>query len=154
MKLNLTCILLVAWISLGLSSMNLSYADESAGKSVEPAKVEAAEPLANVKVSGIGLVLTQDENSKKIIAKNTAPDSPASKMDIQPGDELVEIDGVKTSNSSLSDCGNKIRGKSGTKVTLTFLRGTQKLKFTIERGEFTIPLTHGACSPKKKTYNL
>lgn len=152
MKLNLTCILLVTAVSCGFSSMNLSFADESTGKRAAPA--EAAEPLTNVKVSGIGLVLVQDEGSKKIIAKNTAPDSPASKIDIQPGDQLIEIDGVSTTNSSLSACGNKIRGKSGTKVTLTFLRGTQKLKFTIERGQFTIPLTHGVCSPKKKTYNL
>ena len=46
-------------------------------------------------------------------------DSPAFKAGILVGDRIVKIDGETTENMSIRDAVKKLRGKLGTKITLT-----------------------------------
>jgi len=63
-------------------------------------------------------------------------DTPAWKAGLKAGDKIVKIDGEPTSEMSLMEAVNKMRGPKGTKVTLTIMReGWKKPKdFTITRG--------------------
>jgi carboxyl-terminal processing protease len=82
---------------------------------------------------GLGIEITM-ENHKLIIV---APieDTPAWKAGLKPGDIIIEIDGEPTDKMSLMEAVKKMRGKPGTKVTLTIWRkGLEKpFKVTITR---------------------
>ncbi|WP_029523262.1 S41 family peptidase [Persephonella sp. KM09-Lau-8] len=82
---------------------------------------------------GLGIEITM-ENHKLIIV---APieDTPAWRAGLKPGDIIIEIDGEPTDKMTLLQAVKKMRGKPGTKVTLTIWRkGVEKpFKVTITR---------------------
>ncbi|NPA16804.1 S41 family peptidase [Persephonella sp.] len=82
---------------------------------------------------GLGIEITM-ENHKLIIV---APieDTPAWRAGLKPGDIIVEIDGKPTDKMTLMQAVKLMRGKPGTKVTLTIWRkGVDKpFKVTITR---------------------
>jgi len=63
--------------------------------------------------------------------------SPAEKAGLQPGDIVTAVDGTSVSGSTLNDEVSKVRGRSGTKVTLTIKRGDRTFDVTITRAEIT-----------------
>ena len=52
---------------------------------------------------------------------------------MQPGDIILEVDGVPFSGEQSSEAASNIRGKEGTSVELTYMRGGEKAKVTIVR---------------------
>ncbi|WP_457621450.1 S41 family peptidase [Persephonella sp.] len=82
---------------------------------------------------GLGIEITM-ENHKLIIV---APieDTPAWKAGLKAGDIIIEIDGEPTDKMTLMQAVKKMRGKPGTKITLTIWRkGVEKpFKVTITR---------------------
>jgi carboxyl-terminal processing protease len=50
--------------------------------------------------------------------------SPSEKAGIKAGDKIVAVDGAKLDGLSVDDARNKIRGKKGTEVVLSVVRGT------------------------------
>ncbi|NPA54131.1 MAG: S41 family peptidase [Aquificae bacterium] len=82
---------------------------------------------------GLGIEITM-ENHKLIIV---APieDTPAWKAGLKPGDIIIEINGEPTDKMTLMEAVKKMRGKPGTKITLTIWRkGEEKpFKVTITR---------------------
>jgi carboxyl-terminal processing protease len=63
--------------------------------------------------------------------------SPAEKAGLQPGDLVTAVDGTSVNGSSINDEITKVRGKTGTTVTLTIKRATQAFDVTITRQEIT-----------------
>jgi carboxyl-terminal processing protease len=93
----------------------------------------------NNSFSGIGAELSQDADGNISII---APISgfPAEKAGLKAKDIIVSINGESTSGMSVDTAVSKIRGKSGTKVTLQIVRGgSQQLSFTITRQNIQIP---------------
>ncbi len=82
---------------------------------------------------GLGIEITM-ENHKLIIV---APieDTPAWKAGLKPGDVIIEINGEPTDKMTLMEAVKKMRGKPGTKITITVWRkGVEKpFKVTITR---------------------
>jgi len=73
---------------------------------------------------GIGTELSMEDCILTVITP--LEDSPAFRAGILAGDRILEIDGVSTEGLSMTECGKRIRGVPGTKVTLTILhRGAQ-----------------------------
>ncbi|MER3407142.1 MAG: peptidase S41, partial [Patescibacteria group bacterium] len=68
--------------------------------------------------------------------------TPAEKAGIKPGDRILKINGENTENMSLDEAVSKIRGKPGTKVTLTIFRDEwiEPKEFEITRTIINIPL--------------
>jgi carboxyl-terminal processing protease len=58
-------------------------------------------------------------------------DTPAAKAGLKPGDFIAAIDGVSIQGLGLTDAIDKMRGPSGSKVTLTVLRTGQKKPFDV-----------------------
>ena len=61
-------------------------------------------------------------------------DSPAQKADIEVGDVITEIDSKSVIGLTLDDISSLIKGKAGSKVKLTLLRGEEILEKTVTRG--------------------
>jgi carboxyl-terminal processing protease len=89
--------------------------------------------------SGIGAQLGQDDSGQLQVV-SPIDGFPASKAGLRPKDIVVSIDGKNTTDMSVDEAVNKIRGPKGTKVTLRVLRDkTQDLSFTITREDIKIP---------------
>lgn len=76
---------------------------------------------------GTGIVIQVDDQSKYITVSNVVPGGPADKSGIQQDDLITAIDGVSTKGMSLNTASSHLRGKEGTKVTLTIVRDTKPL---------------------------
>ena len=71
-------------------------------------------------------------------------DTPAKKAGLVAGDKILKIDGKSTEGLSVEKAVSKIRGETGTKVTLTILRNGDNIKakdIEIERAVIKIPIT-------------
>ena len=69
---------------------------------------------------GLGIEITIKDDLLTIISP--LDDTPAYKAGLQAGDRIVKIDGELTREITLIEAVKKLRGKAGTKVTLTILR--------------------------------
>ena len=82
---------------------------------------------------GLGIEVTMENGFVKVIAP--IDDTPAQRAGIKAGDLIVRIDDKPVKGMTLQEAVGLMRGKPGTKVTLTILReGEEKpLKITITR---------------------
>ncbi|ADC89717.1 carboxyl-terminal protease [Thermocrinis albus DSM 14484] len=82
---------------------------------------------------GVGIEIGMEKGRPTVISPIEG--TPAYRAGIRPGDIILEINGEDTSNMTLMDVVQRIRGKPGTKVTLTILRkGADKpIKVELER---------------------
>jgi carboxyl-terminal processing protease len=71
---------------------------------------------------GTGIVIQIDDTTKYIGVSNVVPDGPAEKAGIQQDDLITMIDGVSTKNLTIQQASAKLRGKEGTRVSLTITR--------------------------------
>lgn len=84
--------------------------------------------------SGVGVEIMQADNGYAIIT-NVIKDSPAEAAGVQQGDYIVGINGESVSGETTADISKKVKGETGTKVTLNILReGAENLlEFELER---------------------
>jgi len=82
---------------------------------------------------GLGLSVTQENGAVKVIAPTE--DTPAQRAGIKSGDFITHLDGKFIVGGSLDEAIQQMRGKPGTKITLTVIRpGADKpLQFTLVR---------------------
>lgn len=76
--------------------------------------------LSTKAVAGIGLFLM--ENHNHIFVKSVVDHSPAQKLNVQKGDELIQIDGVLVRDLSFEEVVAALRGAPNTKVKLAILK--------------------------------
>ena len=82
---------------------------------------------------GLGIEITNRSGVLTVVSP--IEDTPAAKAGIQPGDQIIKIDGELTKDMSLVDAVKKMRGPRGSKVTITVKREnvSQFLDFTLTR---------------------
>ena len=73
-------------------------------------------------LSGVGIQLSLDKETKELVVVSPIDGSPASRAGVQPKDVIVSIDGRSTKGMSTEDAVRLIRGKEGTTVTLVLRR--------------------------------
>jgi len=89
--------------------------------------------------SGIGAELGQDKD-KNLIVVSPIAGTPAEKAGVKPQDIIAEIDGKTTTGLSIDEAVTKIRGKKGTNVKLTLVRGGEKaIELEITRDDIKVP---------------
>jgi carboxyl-terminal processing protease len=103
---------------------------------------------------GTGIVIQVDDKSKFIGVENVVPDGPADKAGIQQDDVITTIDGNSTKGMSLNAASGKLRGKEGTRVTLTVSRDGSSLgsPVTITRAKIHQLSVYGKMLPGKIGY--
>jgi carboxyl-terminal processing protease len=76
---------------------------------------------------GTGIVIQQDDASKYIAVSDVVPDGPADKAGVQQDDLIIAIDGQSTKGWTVDRASAHLRGKEGTKVSITFQRDGKPL---------------------------
>ncbi len=69
---------------------------------------------------GVGLTVSLEDGAVKVIAPQE--DTPADRAGIKPGDYITHIDGKLTFGGTLDEAVSLMRGKPGTKLSLTLVR--------------------------------
>jgi carboxyl-terminal processing protease len=87
---------------------------------------------------GVGIQISQDEKTKKIVVIAPIEGGPAAAAGILAQDVLVQIDGKSTQGMDVNEAVNLIRGAANSPVTLTLQRGDRQLIFNLIRQEITI----------------
>jgi len=87
---------------------------------------------------GIGAYLT--ERDGMVIIAAPIDGAPADRAGIRPGDRILSVDGVDTRSDSVTQLQSKVRGPSGTSVTLEVLHEDGVIEtIRIERATIDIP---------------
>ncbi|MFM7087350.1 MAG: S41 family peptidase [Cyanobium sp.] len=84
-------------------------------------------------LSGVGIQLSLDKDTKELVVIAPIEGSPASRAGVQPKDVIVSIDGASTKGMSTEDAVRLIRGKAGTSVKLVLRRKGQDLDVPLTR---------------------
>jgi carboxyl-terminal processing protease len=98
-----------------------------------PKQYESFRQETEGEFGGVGIEIGMEKGRPVVISPIEG--TPAFRAGIKPGDVILEINGEDTSNMSLMDVVQRIRGKVGTKVELTIYRkGMEKpMKIELER---------------------
>ena len=88
--------------------------------------------------AGIGVTITmENENSEYVLVMKASEDSPAYKSGIRTGDYIIKADGVDLKGKNTSEVSSVIKGKPGTDVKITVLRGLDEKEFTVTRAKIS-----------------
>ena len=95
--------------------------------------------LENVNGSfvGIGISVEWSNNQFKIV--DVIKDSPADESKIEINDYIIKVNENDVSGLSLEELSNLIKGKVGTKVSLTLLRGEDVVNVIVTRDNVAVP---------------
>ena len=89
-------------------------------------------------LTGVGIQLTQDEETKKLVVISPIEDTPAFQAGILAKDVITKIDGKSTEGMDTTQAVNLIRGPINSQVTLTILRGNKEIDFKLKRAKIEI----------------
>ncbi|MDE5105781.1 MAG: PDZ domain-containing protein, partial [Trichodesmium sp. St17_bin3_1_1] len=73
-------------------------------------------------LTGVGVEISLDYQTGELIVISPLENSPAETAGIQTGDRIVKIDGHPTTEFSLDQAANRMRGNVGSSVVLTILK--------------------------------
>lgn len=81
--------------------------------------------------TGIGITMEADDSGYIVVVAPT-DGTPADKAGIRTGDRILAVDGKEYTAENMDLAASAIRGKAGTKVSLTILRASDGKKTTME----------------------
>jgi carboxyl-terminal processing protease len=87
---------------------------------LEPDSYKEMQVETSGKFGGLGIEITLKDDVLTVVAPIEG--TPAYRSGLQPGDRIVKIDGLVTKDMSLPDAVKRMRGKPGTKVTVSIAR--------------------------------
>ncbi len=87
---------------------------------------------------GVGIEISSEKGTVKVIAP--LDDTPAKKAGIKAGDYIIAVDGTPVVDMPINDIVKMIRGKPGTKVTLTVInkKETKPRELTMTRAKINL----------------
>lgn len=103
-----------------------------------PEEYAAFDRASEGEFDGIGITVQEREDGYITIV-SPIKDTPGDRAGLQSGDIIQKIDGVDVSEETLQESVNRMLGEKGTEVTLTILRDTDVLEFTITRDRILVP---------------
>ena len=86
---------------------------------------------------GIGATIKIKED--QVIVSELYKNSPASKSKLQPGDQIIDIDGIKLKGKTLEEVGNLLKGAAGSQTLLRIKRKGNTIEKKIVREDIQIP---------------
>ncbi|GAB1544125.1 S41 family peptidase [Scytonema sp. NUACC21] len=107
---------------------------------MDPKQYEALTSQTSGEVSGIGIRMELNEQTKRLTVIEAIENSPALKAGIKAGDWIIAIDGKSTEQMKVEDASKLIRGKSGTMLSLRLGReGQQAFDVKLTRATIEVP---------------
>jgi carboxyl-terminal processing protease len=85
------------------------------------------------------------------VAQAPIEGSPAAKSGMKTDDVILKVDGVETKGKTLTQVVSKIRGKKGTTVRLSILRGKETFELKITRDTIPVATVNGTIDKKNPT---
>ena len=111
----------------------LGSLDDPYTRFLDPREFKEMQIDTSGELSGVGIQLSLDKETKNLVVVSPIEGSPASRAGVQPKDVIVAIDGKSTKGMSTEDAVKLIRGQAGTTVTLTLKRKAQTLEVPLTR---------------------
>jgi carboxyl-terminal processing protease len=105
---------------------------------MDPEEFKNMQVETSGELTGVGIQIAQDEETKKLVVISPMEDTPAFKAGILAKDFITKIDGKSTEGMDVNDAVKLIRGKEGTSVTLTIQRGNQEIDYPLTRARIEI----------------
>jgi C-terminal processing protease CtpA/Prc len=85
-------------------------------------------------MGSIGAMLTKNHTDGKVIVRQVPRDMEAAQAGLEPGDEILFIDGRDARAMTADEVHQELVGPVGTTLRLTILRGETVLRLTVRRG--------------------
>jgi carboxyl-terminal processing protease len=106
---------------------------------MRPAETRMSREQLSGEYEGIGVWVDQPDGRLTIISPMRG--SPAEEAGLQPGDVVLEVDGVSTEDMPMEEAVRRVRGPEGTSVALTIEREGEDelLEITVERAKIELP---------------
>jgi len=104
------------------SSNNINSLKNEPGKLTESELREIANRKIEKYITGIGISFKIDEKTKIPTIANIFDNSPAALGNLKVGDQIVEVNGISTSNMSARDVNKLMRGDANTIISLRIRR--------------------------------
>ena len=103
------------------------------------------------KFSGIGLNVAESKRGLRVA--RVFEGTPARRAGIEVGDQIIAVDGKSIAGISSTAAASQIKGKPGTKVTITVLDGQtgEERELEVERAEVRIPAVKSSMKRKGDT---
>jgi carboxyl-terminal processing protease len=117
---------------------------------LEPEDQAELDQLIGGTIVGIGVWLQEERRGLRVTS--VIPDTPAERAGLEPGDLIVLIEGKPVPDAPGADRTRALRGKAGTFVRLTVLRGTERIALRIRRERIPVPDVNAKMLPKKIGY--
>lgn len=110
---------------------------------VWPRQVQDFDKMMTNEFTGIGVEISKQKGLLTVVS--LLPDTPAYNSGLDAEDVIEKVDGVETSDMSLSCAVKNITGPAGSKVTLTIRRASENKTrdITITRAKITVPTIRG-----------
>src|SRR5947209_13007827 len=108
----------------------------------DPTAYRAFLSQSNPHLSGIGIDVVPDPRGLRVV--DVFPRSPAAKAGLAHDDVIVEVGSVRLANRPADLASGLIKGRAGTRVTLTVLSGKRTRRVSIVRANLVIPVATGS----------
>ncbi|MFN5192846.1 MAG: S41 family peptidase [Cyanobacteriota bacterium] len=111
----------------------LATLDDPYTRFLDPREFKEMQIDTSGELSGVGIQLSLDKDTKELVVVSPIDGSPASRAGVQPKDVITAIDGRTTKGMSTEDAVKLIRGRAGTPVKLVLRRKGQPVEVTLTR---------------------
>lgn len=111
----------------------LALLDDPYTRFMDPEEFRNMQIDTSGELTGVGIQLAQDEETKELIVVAPIEDTPAFEAGIMARDVIVEIDGQSTEGMDTNTAVTLIRGPVGTEVNLTVRRSGEEMSFLLKR---------------------
>ena len=111
----------------------LASLDDPYTRFMDPREFKEMQIDTSGELSGVGIQLSLDKETKDLVVVAPIEGSPASRAGVLPKDVITAIDGKSTRGMTTEDAVKLIRGQEGTTVTLTLRRKAQTLEVPLTR---------------------
>ena len=111
----------------------LGTLDDPYTRFLDPREFKEMQIDTSGELSGVGIQLSLDKDTKELVVVSPIEGSPASRAGVQPKDVIISIDGRNTKGMTTEDAVKLIRGKAGTTVKLVLRRKGQNIDVPLTR---------------------
>ncbi|QNJ06259.1 photosystem II D1 protein carboxyl-terminal processing peptidase [Synechococcus sp. MEDNS5] len=116
----------------------LASLDDPYTRFLDPKEFKQMQIDTSGELTGVGIQITLDKDTKDIVVVSPIEGTPASKAGVQPKDVIVSIDGESTKGMTTEDAVKLIRDQEGSEVTLGLRRKGDVVIVPLKRARIEI----------------
>jgi carboxyl-terminal processing protease len=116
----------------------LKKLDDPYTRFMDPQAFRSMQVDTSGELKGVGIQLSQDDETKELIVVAPIEGTPAFQAGILARDVIIKIDGKSTEDMDSTAAVNLIRGEVDTEVVLTIKRGDREIDFRLKRANIPI----------------